>query len=435
MIERYSIPEIREVFDEKRKYKRWVEIELALLKVLEKEGVIPEGSYGEVKAVAEKIDLNFLAQRAKELEKEVDHDVIAFLMALEELVGEKGRFIHYGLTSSDVVDTANALMLKEALEKLIKELDGLTEAVKEKSLEFKYVPIMGRTHGVFAEPTSCGLKFLYFYSELLRAKKRLEDAKAEIGVGKISGAVGNYVYLNPKIEEAILSELGLKVEPVSTQIVPRDRHAFMMTQLALLASSLERFALEIRLLQRTEVQEMMEPFGKAQRGSSAMPHKRNPIKSERICGLARLLRGYTIPALENIALWHERDISHSSNERYIFEDAICTLFYAIRLMKTIVKDLKVNVDKMRENLEKFGDFYYSQALLLLLVRKGLSRKDAYEMVKRCSHKSFDLGISLREAVFKDEELAKILTHEEMEEVFKTNFLRNVDEIYKRFGFN
>jgi adenylosuccinate lyase len=435
MIERYSIPEIRDIFKEENKYKKWVEIELTHLQVLEEEGLIPPGSYSEVVEKVKDIDYVEFAKRAKEIEKEVDHDVIAFLMALEERVGDKGRYLHFGLTSSDVVDTANALILKEALEKVIKELDGLIEEVKKKAVEYKYFPIMGRTHGVFAEPTSLGLKFLYFYSELLRARSRLEVALNEISVGKISGAVGNYVYLSPDIEEKILKRLNLKPERVSTQIVPRDRHAFMMSQIAILASSLERFATEIRLLQRTEVNEIMEPFGKGQRGSSAMPHKRNPIKSERVCGLARLLRGYLIPALENIPLWHERDISHSSNERYIFEDALCTLFYVIRLMKGIVEGLVVNREKIEENLRKYGDFYYSQALLLALVKKGLPRKDAYEIVKRVSHKSFDEGVSLREMVLSDSELGKIFTLQEIDEIFKTDFLRNVDEVYRRFGLS
>jgi adenylosuccinate lyase len=435
MIERYSIPEIRDIFKEENKYKKWVEIELTHLRVLEEEGLIPPGSYAEVAEKVKDIDYVEFAKRAKEIEKEVDHDVIAFLIALEERVGDKGRYLHFGLTSSDVVDTANALMLKEALEKVIKELDSLIEEVKKKAVEYKYFPIMGRTHGVFAEPTSLGLKFLYFYSELLRARSRLVVALNEISVGKISGAVGNYVYLSPDIEEKILKRLNLKPEGVSTQIVPRDRHAFMMSQIAILASSLERFATEIRLLQRTEVNEIMEPFGKGQRGSSAMPHKRNPIKSERVCGLARLLRGYLIPALENIPLWHERDISHSSNERYIFEDALCTLFYVIRLMKGIVEGLVVNREKIEENLRKYGDFYYSQALLLALVKKGLPRKDAYEIVKRVSHKSFDEGLSLREMVLSDAELGKIFTPKEIDEIFKTDFLRNVDEVYRRFGLS
>jgi len=435
MIERYSIPEIRDIFKEENKYKKWVEIELTHLQVLEEEGLIPQGSYSEVAEKVKDIDYVEFAKRAKEIEKEVDHDVIAFLIALEERVGDKGRYLHFGLTSSDVVDTANALILKEALEKVIKELDSLIEEVKKKAVEYKYFPIMGRTHGVFAEPTSLGLKFLYFYSELLRARSRLEVALNEISVGKISGAVGNYVYLSPDIEEKILKRLNLKPERVSTQIVPRDRHAFMMSQIAILASSLERFATEIRLLQRTEVNEIMEPFGKGQRGSSAMPHKRNPIKSERVCGLARLLRGYLIPALENIPLWHERDISHSSNERYIFEDALCTLFYVIRLMKGIVEGLVVNREKIEENLRKYGDFYYSQALLLALVKKGLPRKDAYEIVKRVSHKSFDEGVSLREIVLSDAELGKIFTPQEIDEIFKTDFLRNVDEVYRRFGLS
>jgi adenylosuccinate lyase len=435
MIERYSIPEIRDIFKEENKYKRWVEIELTHLQILEEEGLIPPGSYAEVAEKVKDIDYVEFAKRAKEIEKEVDHDVIAFLIALEERVGDKGRYLHFGLTSSDVVDTANALILKEALEKVIKELDSLIEEVKKKAVEYKYFPIMGRTHGVFAEPTSLGLKFLYFYSELLRARSRLEAALNEISVGKISGAVGNYVYLSPDIEEKILKRLNLKPEGVSTQIVPRDRHAFMMSQIAILASSLERFATEIRLLQRTEVNEIMEPFGKGQRGSSAMPHKRNPIKSERVCGLARLLRGYLIPALENIPLWHERDISHSSNERYIFEDALCTLFYVIRLMKGIVEGLVVNREKIEENLRKYGDFYYSQALLLALVKKGLPRKDAYEIVKRVSHKSFDEGVSLKEMVLSDAELGKIFTQQEIDEIFKTDFLRNVDEVYRRFGLS
>jgi len=432
VIERYSIPEIREVFSEESKYKRWIEIELVHLKVLEKEGIIPQGNYEEVRKKIEHVNIKEFVKRAKEIEDYVDHDVVAFLTAFEEIAGKEGRFLHYGLTSSDVVDTANALMLRQALEKLLNELDELIKLVKSKALEFKFVPVMGRTHGVFAEPTSVGLKFLFFYSELLRSKQRIFQALQGVSVGKISGAVGNYVYLKPEIEEKILSELGLNVEKVSTQIVPRDRHAFMVSQLALYASSLERFATEIRLLQRTEVNEMMEPFGKAQRGSSAMPHKRNPVKSERICGLARLIRGYTIPAMENIALWHERDISHSSNERFVFEDSICTVFFMTRSMGEIIEGLSVNTNKMTENMSKFGDFYYSQVLLLLLVRKGLARKDAYEIVKRVSHLSFDSGSSLKEVVSKDAELGKVLTPEDIEEVFKTDFLKNVNEIYMRF---
>lgn len=435
MIDRYSLPEIREIFLEENKYKRWIQIELVHLKVLEEEGIVPAGNYKEVREKAERIHLKEFAKRVKEIEGQVDHDVIAFLMALEEIVGDSGRFIHYGLTSSDIVDTANAMMLREAVEKLLKELDELISAVKTKALEYKFIPVMGRTHGVFAEPTSVGLKFLYFYSELLRARERLQQALQEISVGKISGAVGNYVYLKPEIETKILSELGLNVEKVSTQIVPRDRHAFLISQLAIYASSLERFATEIRHLQRTEVSEMMEPFGKAQRGSSAMPHKRNPIKSERICGLARLIRGYIIPALENISLWHERDISHSSNERYIFEDGICTLFYMTRIMKGIVDGISINTKRMAENITSFGDFYYSQALLLLLVKKGMPRKDAYEVVKRISHKSFDEKLSLKEALRKDSETSTILSPEDLEEVFKTDFLKNIDEIYRRFNLS
>lgn len=435
MIERYFTPEMKEIFSEENKYRKWITVEIAALEVLEGEGIIEPGVTQKIKEYLEELNIREFTQRAKEIEREVEHDVIAFLIALEEIVGNAGRYIHFGLTSSDVVDTANALILKEGVEVLLKELELLIKAVESKALEYKAQLIMGRTHGVYAEPTSLGLKFLYFYSELNRCRERLTRALSTISYGKISGAVGNYAYLSPEVEEKILERLGLTPEPISTQIIPRDRHAFLITQIAITGASLERFATEIRLLQRTEVKELEEPFTKGQRGSSAMPHKRNPIRSERICGLARLLRGYSVTALENIALWHERDISHSSAERFIFVDSISVLHYMLRLMRYIIENLTVNTEIIVKNMEKYGKFYYSQALLLELVKKGVPRKDAYAWVKECAHTAMDENLDFQKVVSEHPGIRQYLTNEEIEKVFTKDFLVNLNKIYKRFGLS
>ncbi len=433
MIERYWKDEIKRIFTDEFKYQKWYEVELAVAEAEASLGIIPGDVPRAVKDKMERVDFFRVSKRAKEIEKEVDHDVIAFLLTIEEIVGEPARYLHYGLTSSDVVDTANSMILRDALLLNLKALSNLTESVKDRAVQFKYQPIMGRTHGVFAEPTSLGLKFLSYYSAFLRDKENLERAIEMISYGKISGAVGNYSFISPEVEKRALEKLGLKPEPVSTQIIPRDRYAFVFDIVAISAGNIEKLATEIRLLQRTEVGELEEPFRKKQRGSSAMPHKRNPIKSERLCGLARLLRGYAMAAMENIALWHERDISHSSTERFIIPDALSVYYYALGLLKNIVKDLVVNVERINENLVKYGKFYLSEAVLLALVQKGVPRGEAYEWVKESAHQAMKTGSPFEDLIRKNEKIREHLTDEEIEEALNHNYLKNVDEIFRRFG--
>lgn len=433
MIERYWKDEIKRIFTDEFKYRKWYEVELAVAEAEASLGIIPGDVPDVVKEKMNGVDFSRVSRRAKEIEKEVDHDVIAFLLTIEEIVGESARYLHYGLTSSDVVDTANSMILREALELNLNALNNLIESVKNKAVKYKYQPIMGRTHGVFAEPTSLGLKFLSYYSAFLRDRENLIRAIEMTSFGKISGAVGNYSFISPEVEKFALEKLGLKAEPVSTQIIPRDRYAFVFDIIAISAGNIEKFATEIRLLQRTEVGELEEPFRKKQRGSSAMPHKRNPIKSERLCGLARLLRGYALTAMENIALWHERDISHSSTERFIIPDALSVYYYALGLLKNIIDDLVVNVERINENLVKYGKFYLSEAVLLALVQKGVPRGEAYEWVKESAHQAMNTGLSFEDLIRKNEKIRKHLSDEEIEEALSHNYLKNVDEIFARFG--
>ncbi len=433
MIERYWKKEIKKIFTDEFKYRKWYEVELAVAEAEASLGIIPESVPDKVKGKMENVDFTEVSKRAKEIEKEVDHDVIAFLLTIEEIVGEAARYLHYGLTSSDVVDTANSLILKEALKLNLNALEDLLGSVKRKAVKYRYQPIMGRTHGVFAEPTSLGLKFLSYYSAFLRDRENLTRAIDMISFGKISGAVGNYSFISPEVEKLALKKLGLKPEPVSTQIIPRDRYAFVFNIIAISAGNIERFATEIRLLQRTEVGELEEPFRKGQRGSSAMPHKRNPIKSERLCGLARLLRGYAHTTNENIALWHERDISHSSTERFIIPDALSIYYYALRLLKSIIDDLVVNIERINENLVKYGKFYLSEAVLLALVKKGVPRGKAYEWVKESAHTAMSTGIPFEDLIRKNEKIRKHLTDKEIEKALNHDYLKNVDEIFARFG--
>ena len=433
MIERYWKDEIKKIFTDEFKYRKWYEVEIAVAEVEAEMGIIPSDVPEKVRKSMQDVDFNWVAKRAKEIEREVDHDVIAFLLTVEEIAGDPARYLHFGMTSSDVVDTANSLILKEALELNLKALSELSLSFREKANEYRYQPIMGRTHGVFAEPTSLGLKFLSYYSAFLRDIENLRSAIEKISYGKISGAVGNYSFISPEVEEKALQKLGLKPEPVSTQIVPRDRYAYVFDVIAISAGNIEKFATEIRLLQRTEVGELEEPFGRKQRGSSAMPHKRNPIKSERLCGLARLLRGYAHTSMENIALWHERDISHSSTERFLMPDALSLYYYMLTLLKDIVDRLVVNVERINENLVKYGKFYLSEAILLALVKKGVRRGEAYEWVKESAHRAMKSGEPFEELIRKNENIAKYLTPQELEEVLNHDYLRNVDAIFKRFG--
>ncbi len=428
MVKRYLLPEIGSIWTDENKYRKWLEVEIAVIEAEVELGILPKSAL-KVRDELKNLDYKWLVRRSEEIEKEVEHDVIAFLMALEE-VSENAKYLHYGLTSSDVLDTANALIIREALYLIRDEYLVFIEELKKKALDYKYKPIMGRTHGVYAEPTTIGLKFLNYYWEALRNLKRLDDAIEEISYGKISGAVGNYAFLTPKVEELVMQKLNLKVEKISTQIIPRDRYAYVINNLVLLAENLERFALEIRLLMRTEVGEFFEPFYQKQRGSSAMPHKRNPIRSERICGIVRTIRSYLISIHENVALWHERDISHSSVERIVLPELTSLLFYIIRLSKNIVRDLVIDEKRINENMEKFGKYYITQPFLLKLVQKGISRKVAYEWIKKISH--FEIK-NFEDAIRNDSEIKKYLTSEEIEECLNWDYFKNVDEVYRRFG--
>ncbi len=433
MIKRYLYPEIERVFSRENKVQKWIKIEFEVLKAEEGFGIVPEGISARLAEKIEGLDVKEVIRLLDEYEKETDHEVVAFLMALEELLGEDARFLHYGLTSSDLLDTGLALVLTEALELILSELDLVINTLKVKVIENKYVPFMGRTHGVFAEPTSLGLKFLSHYSEFLRCRERLMKGIQEVSFGKISGAVGNYSFIPPEVEEKVLQELGLKPEPVSTQIIPRDRIAFLISVYAFIGDAIERISQEIRLFQRTEVGEMQEPFYSKQRGSSAMPHKRNPIRSERLMGLARLLRGYLIPAHEDVSLWHERDISHSSVERFIIPDATEILFYMLRLLRKNLEGLVIDKERIKKNMESFGKFYLSEPILLALVKKGVARREAYEWVKECAIKAQNEHLNFEDVIKKHPKIQYYLEDKEIEEALNHDFLKHVDKIFKRFN--
>ncbi|ACM23648.1 Adenylosuccinate lyase [Thermotoga neapolitana DSM 4359] len=369
----------------------------------------------------------------KKIEERTNHDVVAFVEGIGTMIGEDSRFFHYGLTSSDVLDTANSLALVEAGKILLDALKKLCDVLWNTANRYRYTPTIGRTHGVHAEPTSFGLKVLGWYSEMKRNVLRLERAIEEVSYGKISGAVGNYANVPPEVEERALSYLGLKAEPVSTQVVPRDRHAHYLATLGIIAAGIERIAVEIRHLQRTEVLEVEEPFKEGQRGSSAMPHKKNPITCERLTGLSRMMRAFVEPALENVALWHERDISHSSVERYIFPDATQTLYYMIVTATKVIRDMRVNEEKMKKNLNLTKGLVFSQRVLLKLIEKGLTRKEAYDIVQRNALKTWESEKHFLEHLLEDEEVKKLVAEEELRELFDTSYyLRYVDRIFERF---
>ena len=432
---RYSTPELLSLWSESNKFRTWARVEWAVAKAQEELDIIPKIGLSErlEKLINDEEFWEDIPRQVEEIEKRYDHDVLAFLAVIERDLGDIGRFLHFGLTSSDVVDTANSLLLKSALEYILEELKLLSKELFEKAKDYKYDPVMGRTHGVFAQPTTFGLKFLSFYSEALRNLKRLKDAIEEVSYGKISGAVGNYLTNPPQVEELALSYLGLKVEPVSTQIIPRDRYAFALNVLSLIGSFLERLALEIRLSSRTETGEIFEPFGKDQRGSSAMPHKRNPIKSERLTGIARLLRGWALAENESVTLWQERDISHSSVERFILPDATTTLHYALRLARNLVKNLVIDRERAKENIEKFGDFYLSSVLLMVLTEKGASRDESYAWVKEVSQNSFEKGTSILEEALKHEKIRQFVGEDELRRRLRLDPKIFVDQIFDRFS--
>ena len=427
MIERYSRPQMQAIWSDEGRFQRWLEVELAVCDELAARGVIPAQAAATIRARA-RIDV----PRMAEIEREVRHDVIAFLTQVAEAVGPEGRWLHFGMTSYDTVDTALALQIRDAGEILRTGVARVCSVLRRRALEFRSTPCIGRTHGVHAEPTSFGLKLLVFHQEMERQQARLALALAEAAVGKISGAVGTFAHLPPEVEIAVCRRLGIGFEPVATQVVQRDRHAALMSSLALIASSLEKFSVEFRHLARTEVREVQEEFGAGQKGSSAMPHKRNPWRFENVCGLARVMRGYASAAMENQALWHERDMSNSSVERVIFPDAMTLLDFMLDRFAGLVDALVVDVERMRENLDLTRGLAFSGTLLLELTRKGLSREEAYALVQHHAMETWDHGGDFRERVLADPKVCEVLSKEEIDRAFSLDeALRHVEAIFER----
>jgi adenylosuccinate lyase len=427
MIDRYTLPEMGALWSEETKFQKWLDVEIAVCEVHAEMGTIPRDALEQIKNRAK-----FSVERINEIEKTTDHDVIAFTTNLAESIGEASRFVHYGLTSSDVVDTANALLLRDACDILLPKIDALKDVLKKRAFEFKQTPQIGRTHGIHAEPTSFGLTFALWYDEMRRNRERLLKARETVAVGKISGAVGAFAHLDPVVEEKVCERLGLKAAPVSTQIIQRDNYAEYLCTLAIVASSLDKFALQIRHWQRTEVREAQEKFKRGQKGSSAMPHKRNPILSERICGMARVVRANSIVGLENVALWHERDISHSSAERVVLPDSSIATDYMLAKMTSLVDGLVVYPERMLENLNATRGSVFSGQLLLALTQAGVSRELAYEWVQRNALKAWDEGHDLKSLVSADKDITGQLDQEQIDRAFSLDtYLRNVDAIFQR----
>ncbi len=427
MIERYTTEEMKELWSEENKYSTWLEVELAALKSQSQIGLIP-------KEVAEKTvkTAKFDIKRINEIEETVKHDVIAFTTSVGESIGSLSAYFHFGLTSSDVVDTSWCILTSRALKLILKEVETLLSTLKTEAYKYKETIMIGRTHGVHAEPYTLGLKFALYYDELVRDRRRLQNALENISVGKLSGAVGTYAHLSPEVEKLTLKKLGLKPENISTQVIQRDRFAEVIFSIAITGATLEKIATEIRHLQRTEVREVEEPFFRGQKGSSAMPHKRNPVGCENITGLARLLRGYLIPSLENIPLWHERDISHSSVERVIIPDATTVLHYILRRMNFIISNLQVYPQNMKENLEKTKGLLYSQKILLALTQKGFSREEAYPIVQNSAMKVWNKEGNFLDILYKDPKIQKTFTKRELSSLFDPkSFLKEVDTLFKR----
>lgn len=429
MIKRYTRKEMGELWSLQNEFQVMLDVEIAACEAMAEIGEIPAEA---VKNIKEKA--TFTVERIAEIEKETNHDIISFVTAVQENVGEGGQYIHKGLTSSDVKDTALAVMMKRSAEIILDDLKRLSEVLLRRAKEHKYTPCIGRTHGIHAEPMTLGLKFILWYDENERNIKRVEEAKKQVSVGKLSGAVGTYSNIDPRIEELVCKKLGIEADKVSTQIIQRDRHAQYLTTLAIVASSLEKFATEIRNLQRTDIREAEEYFSEKQKGSSAMPHKRNPITCERISGLARIVRGNALASLEDITLWHERDISHSSVERVILPDSTIAVDYAINKFIDIVDKLLIYPEAMKANIEKTGGLIFSQRILISLVNKGIDRDNAYRWVQRNAMKRWLNNEDFRENVHKDEDITKYLSSQEIDDCFDyAYYLRNIDVIMKRFG--
>ncbi|MFQ5579493.1 MAG: adenylosuccinate lyase [Nitrospiria bacterium] len=427
MIDRYSRPRMSAIWTSAHKYEKWLEVELLACEALVHEGEVPEAAFNTIQSKAV-ID----SGRIDVLEKEVKHDVIAFLSSITEKVGEEGRYLHMGMTSSDVLDTALALQMREAADILIEDLVALLELLKEKALQYKETIMIGRSHGIHGEPVTFGLKIAIWYAEMERNLIRMRQAREMISFGKISGAMGTYAHLSPSVEDYVCNKLGLKPEPVSNQIVQRDRHAQYLQTLAVIAASLEKFSVEIRHLQRTEVLEAEEPFESGQKGSSAMPHKRNPVGSENICGLARIIRSNASAALEDIPLWHERDISHSSVERIILPDSTVLLDYMLFRFTKILRGLVVYPDRMRQNLERTGGTLFSQKVLIRLIKKGMEREEAYALVQSNAMAVYEKGGLFKEALKRDDRLSVYLSAKEIDACFDPKqYLLHMDRVYKR----
>ncbi|MDQ3634233.1 MAG: adenylosuccinate lyase [Acidobacteriota bacterium] len=427
MIERYTLSEMGAIWQLKNKFQKWLDVEIAVCEVHAEDGTIPKEAVEEIKAKAA-----FTVERINEIEKITDHDVIAFTTNLAENIGESARFVHYGLTSSDVVDTANGLLLKEACDLLLEKTDKLLEVLKRRAYEFKDTPQIGRTHGIHAEPTAFGMTFALWFSEMQRNRERLLKAKETVSVGKISGAVGAFAHLAPDVEERVCEKLGLKPADISTQVIQRDRYAEYLCTLGIIASTLDKIGLNVRHWQRTEVREAQEKFKVGQKGSSAMPHKRNPILSEKICGLARTVRANAIVGMENVALWHERDISHSSAERVVFPDSSVTLDYLLAKTASLLDGLVVYPENMLKNLNLTGGLIFSGQLMLALTQKGISREEAYKWTQRNAMKVWDEGGVYKDLVENDADISTNLSNEEIARVFELkHYLRNVDKVFKR----
>ena len=432
MIDRYALPELREIFSERRKLDLWLRIELLATEALRDAGVVPEADWQRISDAAGEVD----PERAREIERESQHDVIAFLRSITERLGPEGRWLHYGLTSSDVLDTATAVVLRDAASVVETELARLVEVARRLALQHRATPMVGRSHGIHAEPITFGFKVAGWYAELVRDAGRLERARAGIGVGSISGAVGTHANVGADVERHVLAGLGLEADPAPTQVVSRDRHAELLTVLAVLGGTLERIAVEVRHLQRTEVGEAFEPFGSGQQGSSAMPHKRNPVLAERVTGMARLLRADALVGLENMALWHERDISHSSAERFVFERALGVAAYATRATADILDGLEVDADRMLANLERSGGMVYSEALLLAMVAKGADRQAAYRVVQGAAKRAWAGETSFRDAMHADPSVAEWLSADEIDRAMDLDHhLAGIDVTYRALGLD
>ncbi|MBN1332805.1 MAG: adenylosuccinate lyase [Synergistales bacterium] len=429
MIERYQTEAMAEIWSEKNKFQKWLDVEIAVCWGWADEGVIPREVCVEIEGKAD-----FSISRIQEIEDKVNHDMIAFVSNVAENVGPSGRYLHLGLTSSDVLDTASSLLIKESLSVILGKVKALGLKLLVLASEHKYTPCVGRTHGIHAEPTTFGLKLLNWYAQIQRDQDRLLEAMEQISFGKLSGAVGTYAHCPPSLEERVCARLGLKPDPVATQVIQRDRHAHVLNTLALLGCSLERFAVEIRHLQRTEVLEVMEPFGREQKGSSAMPHKKNPIVSERITGMSRLLRSYAMAAMENVALWHERDISHSSVERVIWPDSFHLVDYMLSRFDHLISGMQINMDRMLRNLNITRGLIYSQRVLLELVEKyGMNREDAYSVVQEKAMKCWEGERPFLELLWEDKRVSNLISRKELENLFDyTYYYKHVDQIFSRF---